>query len=101
MTSDIEMRQSYGGVTLTCDEVSFIRLFDKVCTDSSIASAMKDSIDRNTIQFLALRRRSVTAPSRQPSWLLWVPAIIAGGISAVAFILGYMAIFRWLLKLIA
>jgi len=103
MANGVEARSEYGGLFLNCDDEAFVRLQALICSEPSVADALRGLPDRLGLRFISVRHPPVEKAddSRGPGWLTLVPTIVVSAISCVALIVGYVTIARWLMRLIA
>ena len=100
MASGVEARSAYGGLMLSCDAEAFALIRGHILSEPSVAEAIGHSHDSLGMRFISVRTSAIEDTPGGPGWLALLPTVVAGGLSGVALIVGYVAIIRWLLRLI-
>jgi hypothetical protein len=98
MEDGIEICSEYGGLTLTCREKAFARVSSHILAEPSVAKMVANLPGRDDVRFVSVRMPPVEHTSWTPGWLAVIPTIVAGALSGVALIVGYVTIAQWLLR---
>ncbi len=100
-TSDIVFERKYNGLTLNCDESSFVRLCNFLGEEPSVCGAITEAIQKNDVRFVTIRRSCVPLPEGSGRWLNGVFLSMAICLSGIPTVIGYVVITRWLLMRIS
>lgn len=99
MSTGLEARCDYGGLTLTCaDDDTFGRLREFICAEPSVADAIGSRSAPRDFRFIRIvpPSREDCAPARLKGLEL-IAMIIAGGLNGLISVVGLITIARWLM----
>lgn len=93
----VERAEKYEVLVLTCDPATVVRLGSLVCQDLGI-----DAPSENIRSVWIGPPPSPDRPRKSAWW--WINAVgcvIASGFSGLAMIVGYVVVFRWIMRRLA
>lgn len=103
MNPDIEARlDGYGRLVLTCNEREYARLRDLVCEEAAVRPIIDALPGDKTIGVVVIAASVGGEQLRKvPRWLELVPCLLAGCVSGVATIVGFVVITQWIMRQLA
>src|SRR5262249_50191191 len=102
MNAGIEHRldKTYGRLVLTCGEREFARLRDLVCDEAAVSDGIGGPPVIQGVRTVVVSLASAGREQARegPRWWELVPCLVAGCISGVAIIVGYVVMVQWIMR---
>ncbi len=101
MGNGIEVRFKYGGTNVICDDAALARLREHICSEASVAEAIGNASEATGARFITVRPPADQSASKGPGWYAVIATVVAGSVSGVVYVVGFVTIIRWAMRLVA